>query len=174
MPRSNVSQEQLLAHLRYEVGKLYWRPRGYGRFDKQFADKEAGCVTDYRYKLMSYNKGNMLVHLAIWIMHNGEIPEGMEIDHINGNPLDNRIENLRLASRSQNAFNTRIRKSNKSGVKGVNWNKANNNWRARITVNKKEIEIGSYETIEEAKVAIAAARIKYHGDYANFGYREAA
>lgn len=169
-----ATQDELCKRLRYENGALYWLPRGYGKFDKQFAEKEAGGMTPRGYKTIAYNNGHLLNHHAVWIMHNGDMPENMEIDHINGNPLDNRIENLRLASRSQNAFNTSLRKDNKSGVKGVNWNKANNNWRARITVNKKEIEIGSYETIEEAKLAIAAARIKYHGDYANFGYREAA
>jgi len=172
--RSKVTQEMLLNHLHYNGGKIYWRARGNGTFDKNFAGKEAGCTVKYGYKLMSYNGGNILVHVAIWIMLNGDIPENMEIDHINNDPSDNRIENLRLATRTQNCFNMRKRVDNTSGVKGVMWNKNNNNWRARIYVNKTKIEIGSFDTIDEARIAINSARQRLHGEYANSGHKEAA
>lgn len=172
--RSKVTQEMLLSHLNYDGGKIYWRARGYGKFDKQFAGKEAGCTTKHGYKLMSYNGGNILVHVAIWIMLKGDVPENMEIDHINNNPLDNRIENLRLATRNQNCHNTRMRSDNTSGIKGVVWNKDNNNWRARIYINNNKIEIGSFNTIDEARIAINSARKKLHGEYANSGHKEVA
>jgi hypothetical protein len=166
---ATVSQEYLLKNLRYEDGKIYWLPRGYGKFDKQFAGKEAGGLTGLGYKCIAYGNTHILVHQAIWIMHNGNIPDGYEIDHINNDGLDNRIENLRLCLSGQNKYNMRKRKDNTSGVKGVVWNNLNRNWRARIYVDKKRLEVGSFNDINEAQEAIELARIKHHGEYANNG-----
>jgi hypothetical protein len=78
---------------------------------------------------------------------------GYEIDHINRNGLDNRRSNIRLVTRSDNNRNSKIRSDNTTGVKGVYYNKTNNNWYARIAVNKKWKYIGSFSTKEEAVIA---------------------
>lgn len=87
-------------------------------------------------------------------------------DHINHNPLDNRKENLRKATRTDNNRNCSLSKNNTSGVTGVSWNKRNNNWRARIMVDKKSIEIGQFSNKSDAIKARLEAEIKYFGEFA--------
>ena len=166
-----ITQQEVIERFRYEDGKLYWLARGYARFDKQFAGKEAGGFNKTANGIIiAYKNTRILLHRVVWIYHNGEIPEGMEIDHINQDRLDNRIENLRLCYRHQNAWNTKIRFNNKTGVKGLCWNPLTNTWRARVSVNKKTITVGSFVCFEEAKRAVELARISLHGEFANLGY----
>jgi hypothetical protein len=77
------------------------------------------------------------------------MPEN-EIDHVNRNPLDNRIENLREVSRSCNARNTRNRKTNSSGVKGVSFDKKNKKWKAHISVSGKQYTLVRSDDFTEA------------------------
>ena len=87
-------------------------------------------------------------------------------DHINRNPLDNRKENLRKATRAENNRNCSISKNNTSGIIGLCWNKRNNNWRVRITVDRKVIELGSFVNKEDAIVARLKAELLYFGEFA--------
>ena len=99
-------------------------------------------------------------------MYHGHIDDTMQIDHIDGNPVNNRIENLRLVTRSQNQHNQKIPKNNTSGVKGVGWNKAKMKFKANLMKNNKNIHLGFYDTKEAAEKAITEAREKIHGEYA--------
>ena len=90
---------------------------------------------------------------------------GLDVDHVNGNKLDNRVKNLRVATKSQNQYNRGKPKSNTSGFKGVSWYAPGNSWRAKITVNKKYINLGSYKCPIEASEAYLAAAQKYHGEF---------
>lgn len=92
------------------------------------------------------------------------LPE-QEVDHINHIPYDNRKENLRIVSRSQNQMNTMTSTRNTSGVKGVHWDKDMNKWRVRITVDGKRISLGFYSDINEAAKARKEAEIKYYRKY---------
>ena len=93
-------------------------------------------------------------------------PEGLEVDHINCNGLDNRRkENLRIATRSENTHNTRIRSDNSSGFKGVNWHNQNGKWRARIQFGSKRKHLGCFATLEEAHDAYIKASAQYHGAF---------
>lgn len=94
-------------------------------------------------------------------------PDDMQIDHINGNRLDNRRENLRLATNSQNAMNQGKRKNNTSGFKGVSWHKPNKKWLAHIRLNSKTIHLGLYTTRELAYAAYCDACVKLHGEFAH-------
>lgn len=100
-------QEELLDHFLYEptVGsKLVYKRTGYKRVRGEEVKSWVGNKQGHMY--CTYGKKSALLHRIIWIMFNGPIPEGMVIDHINRRPYDNRIENLRLATKSQNKLNT--------------------------------------------------------------------
>jgi hypothetical protein len=91
------------------------------------------------------------------------------VDHINGNGLDNRSKNLRIASPSQNGGNSVISKNNKSGYKGVFWHKRQGAWMASIMKNRKTIRLGLFDTPKEAHDAYCAAALRLFGEFANFG-----
>jgi len=100
-------------------------------------------------------------------------PKGMQVDHINGNPLDNRRENLRTCTNQQNGMNRERTKNNKSGYKGVCYKKRTKNmineypkpWLARIKHNQKIIHLGYYKTKEEAALAYNKKAIELFGEY---------
>jgi hypothetical protein len=99
-------------------------------------------------------------------MHN-EWPNG-QIDHINGDRLDNRICNLRVASHAENQRNSRRPTANTSGIKGVSWDKRESKWQANIRVNNKMINLGRFNNKEDAAAVYRAAALRYHGDFAKF------
>jgi len=95
-------------------------------------------------------------------------PEGKPfVDHINNNTLDNRTENLRWATPTQNNFNSKISKNNTSGVKGVSYHKRDNKWIARIKINGKQTHLGSFENKEEAIKARLKKSIEIQGTFIN-------
>ena len=95
-----------------------------------------------------------------------QAPDGFEIDHINGDPLDNRKQNLRVCTRQDNCYNSGKRKDNTSGYKGVSWHVREKKWRAQIKQNKKRFYLGYYSVKEEAARAYDEAAQKLHGEYA--------
>ena len=93
-------------------------------------------------------------------------PKGMQIDHINHNILDNRKENLRVCTASQNGMNQKCRKNTTSEYKGVYWHKQNKKWRTRININGKRIYLGSFKSeIQAAKAYDKKAKILF-GEFA--------
>lgn len=88
------------------------------------------------------------------------------VDHINGNPLDNRRANLRICSQSENMRNRPAPKSNTSGFKGVYFHRKSGKWHARIMVNYKHVSLGYHETAEQAGAAYDLEAKKYHGEFA--------
>jgi len=91
--------------------------------------------------------------------------EDMVIDHINGDGLDNRLSNLRVVTVSQNNLNSRVRNDSQSGIKGAYYDKRKGTYYSRITVEGKNIYLGTFKTVEEAAQAYAEASAKYHGEY---------
>jgi hypothetical protein len=91
---------------------------------------------------------------------------GIEVDHINGDGLDNRKQNLRLCNKSQQAANTGPNRCNTSGYKGVSFCRRENKWRSYITHNSKFRSLGYYETKEEAAFAYNEAARGYFGEFA--------
>lgn len=106
---------------------------------------------------------NYPVHQIVYVLYHGVWAEP-EIDHINGNSLDNHIDNLRPATRSQNSRNHRKNRRNTSGVTGVSWMKTHNKWRCWITVERRHMHIGLFEKFEDAVAARKEAerREGYH------------
>lgn len=93
-------------------------------------------------------------------------PEGMHIDHINGDPLDNRRSNLRIVTRFQNEQNRGKNKNNTSGYKGVTFSKKEQKWVAQITANGKSYRAGCHASPEAAAQAYNEAATRLHGEFA--------
>jgi hypothetical protein len=92
--------------------------------------------------------------------------KGESVDHINGNKLDNRKENLRICTHQQNMCNTKTPITNKTGVKGVHWSEERQKWSAQIAYKNKTIALGRFEKFEDAVKARKEAEQKYHGEFA--------
>lgn len=105
-------------------------------------------------------------HRLIWKMVHGD-PVPDVIDHVDGNPHNNRIENLREADHSQNHANSGLMSNNKSGIVGVRWNDAQKKFVAYICFRRKQMHIGSFATLDEAVEARKAAAKEIFGEFAN-------
>lgn len=124
-----------------------------------------GTVGSHGYVRITLGDQFYLAHRLAWFYVYGEMPKG-KLDHIDRNRQNNKISNLRLASDSQNVWNAPARKNNKSGFKGVTWNKRNKAWTAEIWKNYKKTYLGSFKDIEDARKAYIKASVSMHGDYA--------
>jgi hypothetical protein len=124
----------------------------------------AGTTRQDGYRHINLHGKFYLVHRLIFLMHHGFLPK--VIDHIDGNSLNNRIENLRVATKSQNCQNARIRRNNTSGIKNVHFNKQSNKWQVSISINQKWKHVGYYQDLELAELVATEARDKYHGGFA--------
>ena len=131
---------------------------------KARAGDQAGAIRDDGYRQVCIFSKVYLLHRIIFMYHNGYLPS--LTDHIDGNKQNNAIENLREATKSQNAYNIGISNKNKSGVKGVSWCKKRNRWRACCRVNTKLIHVGFFKEIEKAEIAVKEFRVKAHGEFA--------
>jgi hypothetical protein len=104
-----------------------------------------------------------LAHRIIWKMMTGSDPED-QIDHKDANKTNNKWSNLRPATNGPNIQNSRLRRDNKSGVKGVRWHR--NKWAVHIAVNGKQRYLGKFSTLQEAAEVASKERVKLHGDFA--------
>ena len=120
------------------------------------------------YLQFEISRKGYLVHRVAWEIVNGPIPKGMQIDHINHDRTDNRIENLRLVTASQNMKNQSMRSTNSTGVNGVYFRKDTCKYCAQITVDRKVITLGSFSNIDDAAKARVDAERKY-GFHKNHG-----
>ena len=146
-----------------ETGKLYWkvaRQRGN-------VGDEVGCDNGRGYLVTRINNKNYRLHRVIFLMHKGYLPK--TLDHVNGDRADNRIENLRAVTRSQNQHNRKLNKNNTSGYKGVSFNARLKLWKASICLEGKRIHLGCYKTPEEADEVVRKAREELHGAFAHHG-----
>jgi len=158
-----------------DTGEFRWleRPNDHG-WTRKNAGKVAGWISDHgkkgarsKYIRLSVFGRNFYAHRLAWLYAYGEWPAEHEIDHINGDTLDNRIVNLRRATHAQNSHNQGLRQNNKSGVKGVTWDAARGRWFASITINGKSKALGRFDEFEDAVAARRAAEEEYHGVFAH-------
>lgn len=138
--------------------------------DKKKKGDFAGGVNWRGYWVTQYKTKKALCHRIIWEMINGKIPFGMEIDHISGNQSDNRISNLRLATPMQNKANTSKRSTNRSGYKGVQWNKKDRKFRALFIIGKENRFLGNYDCPVLAAEAYDREAIRVHGEFARLNF----
>ena len=158
--RSGISQEQVrfLFHYDSDTGHLIHKNCHFKRKN----GTRAG-YTENNYRRVSIDGVNYREHHVIWLYHHGVMPE-CPIDHINQVADDNRIENLRLTTPIDNNRNRGLMKNNKSGYAGVRrYERDPNKWVAHITVNKKNISLGVYNTLEEAVEARRQGEIVHWG-----------
>jgi hypothetical protein len=129
-----------------KIRAIHWRPVSYGG------------------RVYAVGKDRPLISLHRFLLDN---PVSY-VDHINNNSLDNRRENLRLATPSQNAMNKKMRSDNRTGFPGVRFVWRQNRYHARIGVGGKRISLGYFKTAEEAHDAYKSASLKYHGEFSPF------
>jgi hypothetical protein len=155
-----ITQELALKLFEYKDGCLYWKSMPYKRND--LIGTEAGTL-DCGRRQITINKKHYKTHRLVFLMFYGHMPK--EIDHIDGNPLNNNIENLRPATRSEQLCNTGLRKNSKSGVKGVSWDSGRNKWTVVVTKNKQTMFRDRFDDLEFAQLVAIEARDKYHGSF---------
>jgi hypothetical protein len=123
----------------------------------------AGCLSYDGIYISVCNKLHK-AHRLVWLYVYGDWPP-LGIDHINGNPSDNRICNLRLATDEQNGRNRGKNKNNITGFKGVSWHKQVGKFAAQIHHKRRKIHLGLFTTAEAAHAAYCEAAAKYHGEF---------
>ena len=155
------SPKELRATFRYDsaAGQLWWRERGLGR---RFS-KPVGSVGGKGYIHVEYKGVAYKLHHVVWAIVKGRWPV-RQIDHRNSIEGDNRFENLRQATLSQQAANKGRYSSNTSGYKGVY--PVRNKWRVALQVNKKRKNLGYFDTPELGHAAYVAAAKKHFGEFA--------
>ena len=126
---------------------------------------KAGHLSGDGHLQVQWKGKNYLVHRIIYEMAYGSIPDLYQIDHVNGIRTDNRLDNLRIVTQSQNMWNSSKRKDNTSGFKGVCWSKRHEKWNAQIKIFNKKKHLGYFSTKEEAYAARLAAEKIYHGEF---------
>ena len=157
-----LTQERLKELFNYQDGQLIRKTNRASNGDgKRWKVGTAlGWNTPYGYIEASVDYKRYKLHRLIWLWHKGELPK-LDIDHIDGNPSNNRIENLREATPSQNMQNQRKpRKTNKLGYQGVY--QVKNRFRTSLTINGKVKNIGYFDTPEEAHQAYLLEKRKLH------------
>jgi hypothetical protein len=163
----SLTKEQLKDALVYDsnTGVFIWKEK-IGSRNRKIGGYKAGCIANFKskksYELISLYKVRYFSHRLAWLYVYGSFPS-FEIDHIDGNGLNNSISNLRECTRNGN--NQNIRKAqvnNRLGLLGVFLHKETGKYRSRIMVNRKIIELGLFKTPEEAHCNYINAKRKYH------------
>jgi hypothetical protein len=158
-----ITQELIDQCFEYRDGLLYWK--GVSHPNKmRWIDKPAGSIHKTGYRHITWMGKIHKAHRLIFMLHHGYLPP--EVDHINGDRQDNRIENLRTANRSENQCNRPALASNTSGHPGVSWHKKSKAWCVRVMKNGKIVVQQYFKDLELAGLFAAEARSLYHGAYA--------
>jgi len=152
-----------------ETGSLTWKKRSgnsreINRWNIRYAGKECGCINPegYRYTNFIFNGESFSIrlHRLAWFIVNGKIPDD-EIDHINRDRADNRINNLRDVCKLINGKNLSMKKNNTSGITGVSWCKRSKKWAAYCRVSGTRHFLGYYLDINEAEAKVKGFRLNY-------------
>jgi hypothetical protein len=152
--------EDLRAALRYDAdtGRFFW----FHRRGNVPAGTETGlCNNGKGYRVIGWCNRIHVAHRMAWAIYYGEWP-AQDIDHINGDRADNRICNLRLATRGENMQNAKTPVHNSSGHRGVHWHAGAKKWRAVIWKDKSPHHLGFFDDITDAAEAYRAAKLRLH------------
>lgn len=157
-----ITHRELKEELRYEpdTGLFFWVKKAQGR--RVLAPAGHTCKDGY---VHIYIFGKLYrAHRLAWMYVHGEFPK-VFIDHANGNTSDNRLCNLREADTSQNSHNAKTASNNKSGYKGVSFNKSSGKYIAQCNVNNIHHYLGLFKTAHDASAAYEAFASKHHKDF---------
>jgi hypothetical protein len=160
------TQQELHELFEYRDGNLYWRNN---RSNNTLAGSRAGTIKKNSYCQIHFSGKPYVAHRLIYSMFYDDLTTELEVDHIDNNPGNNKIENLRIASSSENKHNQSIRKNNTSGVKGVSWDTQANKWKAQICKDGKNQHIGHFTDLAEATIKIEQVRNQLHQKFTNHG-----
>ena len=158
-----MTKERALELFIHRDGALFNRVR---RGPLALAGQQVGSPNKWGYLQVQVDERSYRVHRVIWLMEKGRWPG--ELDHINGNRTDNRIENLREVTRQDNMRNNPLSSKNSSGSMGVSWDSSMGKWRARLAVNRKSVHLGYFKNKSDAIAARDEANRK-HGFHVNHG-----
>jgi hypothetical protein len=154
-----MNQQDLLDRFEYKDGSLFYKQsQGCMR-----QGTEAGSPDKDGYLKTLINRKPYRVHRLVFMMHHGYLPE--LLDHIDGDPQNNRIENLRPATYSQNNLNRGKHKRNTSGYKGVTWVATAGRYSSRLAIDGKRLFLGYFDTPEEAHKAYCIAAQEHQPNY---------
>lgn len=158
--KNQLTAERLRALLQYssETGEFTWLT---DRNNRNRRGAVAGRVSQLGYVQIGIDGARYSAHRLAYLFVYGEWPAG-DLDHIDQNKLNNRIANLRVASKCENQQNRPIHKNNKSGFKGVFWHTQSGKWAARIGVNGKQRHIGVFDDPEVAYKAYCESAARFH------------
>jgi hypothetical protein len=148
-----------------ETGVVAWK---IARNNRVKIDEEAGSLNTFGYRRVYLFGKCYYTHRLAWFLYYGDWPEEL-IDHINGDPSDNRISNLREASSVQNSLNRKRSIRNTSGVKGITWHKRDKRWQAILERNNRTIFIGYFKSLLDAKRAVEKRRLELDNEFSNHG-----
>jgi len=159
--------ESLKAHFSYKDGGLYWKVIPFDSLGKNQvkAGDRAGWnngvgKSGRMYRRIMFNGNTYYEHKLIYMWHHNDMPEF--VDHKDNDSLNNDIDNLRPCTHQENMLNKKTYCNNKSGIKGVNWDKGHNSWEAKIAINKKQIRIGRFKSFDDAVKARREAELKHY------------
>lgn len=161
------SQAELRELFDYEEGHLI---RKTSTGNRARAGQRIGSDTPHGYRIARVCGKLLQVHRLIFIWHFGEIENGLVIDHIDGNGLNNRIENLQAITQGHNINKRRMMKNNTSGFIGVTWSKQNKKYLATIYYKKGHVHLGCFDDPKEAATAYDQAATTLYGKFANTNF----
>lgn len=143
------------------TGLFTWKQTRGGRV----AGTEAGCIDTSGYRRIAIHQRKYQAQRLAWLLATGNDPGEFHVDHINSDPTDNSLSNLRLANNKENACNRGAPRNSKSGYKGVRWRSDKKRWNAQIQSDGVKYNLGYFDTPEQAYAAYCAAAQKMHGDF---------
>ena len=133
------------------------------------AGAKVGHLNSNGYVMLSCEGKTVRAHRAAWLMHYGEMPDG-QIDHVNGDRADNRIENLRVVTNQENQMNKRVQSNNKGGTQGVYWDKRRGKYQVHLKAGGVKKSLGRFKDWHEAVYAHWYAKLDegYHMNHGRF------
>ena len=162
---TTLTQEEAQCLFEYKDGVLLWKIRP--ARCTQIGDVVGGTNGKKEPYLRSrYKNQRFMIHRVVFLMHHGFMPEC--IDHIDGNIQNNKIENLREVTRTQNSYNSKLRKNNKTGVPNVTWYARAEKYVVTIRADGKTAFSGYFKDFELAELVASEARKKFHLGFARF------
>ena len=162
MEKLAISHDYVLSAFDYEDGNLI---RKTGRVNE--IGQVAGCLHKGKgYIHVKIKAKAFKAHRLVFLYHHGYLPEC--VDHIDGDKTNNKIENLRAATKEENCHNQKIRSTNKSGYKGVKWVEHCKKWQVEVCKNYKQLRFGMYEDVELAGLVAIEATELIHGRFSAY------